>query len=377
MIPIAKPEMTKEDAKAVARVVMSGWILQGTKVAKFEKTLGEYIKSPYAIATSSCTTAMHLGLLAAGIKPGDEVIVPSFTFIASPNCIVHAGATPVFADIDPQTYNIDPVDIERKITKKTRAILAVHQIGLPANMDTIVRIAKKHHILVFEDAAPGLGATIHGRHVGTFGLWGAFSFHPRKTITTAEGGLLTTASKKIADTVSMLRAHGANVSVAARHKSKKILFEHYPLIGYNFRMSDIHAALGISQFSRFEHILRTRMKIAKRYDTAFGEIPNIKIPFVPPGYRHTYTAYVLRLVNGKAIRNRIMQKLLDVGIATRAGVMASHLEAPYKAMYPTLRLPETERAAEETIALPIYPQLTVQDQTYVIDQVTKAIAQYF
>lgn len=373
MIPVAKPEMTEQDAQAAAAVVRSGWILQGPKVEAFEKLLGGYIGAPHAIATSSCTTAMHLGFIAAGIQPGDEIIVPSFSFIASANCIVHAGATPVFADIDQLTYNMDPRDVERKITKKTRAILAVHQIGLAADLVALSRIAKKHKLLLFEDAACGLGATINGKHIGSFGLWSAFSFHPRKAITTAEGGLLVTKSAAIAKKVSMLRAHGASVSVKARHVSKRVLFESYPYIGYNFRMSDIHAAVGVSQFSRIHSLLATRLNIAHVYNSALKDHPRIQIPFVPDGYYHTYQSYMIRLRDGSRIRNLVMQRLLDKGIATRAGVMASHKEPPYKKMYPKLRLPVTEKAANETIILPLYPQMTQNEQSYVIDQLKKAI----
>jgi perosamine synthetase len=376
MIPVAKPQMSKKDAKAVADTILSGWILQGPNVAEFEKILGTYIGTPYAVATSSCTTAMHLGLLACGIGHGDEVIVPSLSFIASANCIVHAGATPVFADIDERTYNIDPIDARRKITKKTKAILVVHQIGLAADMDAFMKLAKKHNLLIFEDAACGLGATINNRHVGTFGTWGAFSFHPRKAITTGEGGLLVTKSKKIADTVSMLRAHGADISVSTRHASKKILFEEYPLVGYNYRMSDIHAALGISQFARIKQIFSKRQRLADRYNKAFERVKSVIIPFVPTGYHHTYQSYMIRVEGGASIRNRIMQRLLDRGIATRAGVMASHLTKSYRAMYPNVHLPITEKVAKETIILPLYPQMTHKEQDYVINELKKTLASF-
>ena len=374
MIPVAKPEMTREDAKAVADTVSSGWILQGPKVEAFEKLLGSYIGARYTVATSSCTTAMHLGLIACGIGPGDEIIVPSFSFIASANCVVHAGATPVFTDIDERTYNMDPADVERKITPNTRAILAVHQIGLAADMPALTRIANKHKLLIFEDAACGLGSKIHGQHVGSYGTWSAFSFHPRKAITTAEGGLLATNSARIARTVQTLRAHGASISVKDRHESKKVLFESYPLVGYNFRMSDIHAALGISQFSRIEKLMTKRLHLAIRYNKALARHPRINIPFVPTGYTHTYQSYMIRIKDGSKIRNHIMQTMLDAGIASRAGVMASHLEKPYKTMYPGLKLPETEKAASEAIILPLYPQMTKQEQDYVIDQLKKSLS---
>lgn len=370
-IPVAKPEITTADAKAVADTVMSGWILQGPKVEEFEKKLSIYTGAPYAVATSSCTTAMHLGLIAAGIKPGDEIIVPSLSFIASANCIVHAGATPVFVDIDPKTYNLDPKDVERKLTSKTRGILAVHQVGLAADMSQLTNIARTHNLLLFEDCACGLGSKIYGKHVGTWGTWGAFSFHPRKAITTAEGGILVTHNKKIAEAVRMLRAHGANIDVKKRDTSRKVMIESYPLVGYNFRMSDIHAALGLSQFSRIQKMLDARLHLAHRYNTAFKDHPRIVTPFVPEGYYHTYQSYMIRV---KANRNKIMQQLLDAGISTRAGVMATHLEKPYRTMYPKLHLPETEKAAAGTIILPLYPKMSKTDQNTVIQQLQKAIA---
>ena len=366
MIPVAKPHMTKQDARAVADVVTSGWILQGPKVEEFENRMASYIGVKYAVATSSCTTAMHLGFLASSLKPGDEIIVPSLSFIASANCIIHAGGIPVFADIDGKTYNLSPSDVEKRITSKTRGILAVHQIGLAADMGNLSRIAKKHNVLIFEDSACGLGSRINGKHVGTFGEWSAFSFHPRKAITTAEGGLLATDNPEIAAKVRMLRAHGADISVKDRHASKIVLLESYPLIGYNFRMSDIHAALGLSQFTRMDTLLAKRLTLAKRYDKAFAHHPRIIIPFVPNGYYHTYQSYMVRLKDGADIRDTIMQHLLDNGIATRAGVMASHLEKPYRTMYPALHLPVTEAIAKETIILPLYHQLTIKDQEYII-----------
>jgi perosamine synthetase len=373
MIPVAKPDITKKDAHAVAKTVVTGWILQGPQVETFESLIARYISAPYALATSSATTAMHLGLLAAGIKPGDEIIVPSFSFIASANCIRHVGAIPIFADIDPRTYNIDPQDVERKITKKTRAILAVHQIGLAADMPTLSRIARTHKLLLFEDAACGLGSKIHGKHVGNWGMWAAFSFHPRKAITTAEGGMLTTKNKKLAHIVSMLRAHGADIDVKKRDTSTKVMTERYPLIGYNFRMSDIHAALGISQFDRIHEIMDKRYALAQRYNQAFKDHPAITIPFVPADYHHTYQSYMIRLTNGAKTRERIMQKLLDAGIATRRGVMASHLEKPYRALYPKLGLPHTELAAKETLILPLYSQMTKREQNTVIRTLTNLL----
>jgi perosamine synthetase len=373
LIPIAKPYITKEDAKAVADTVLSGWILQGPKVEEFENRLAQYLGVKYAVATSSCTTAMHVGFIASGIGAGDEVIVPSFSFIASANSIVHAGATPVFADIDERTYNIDPSDAERKITAKTRAILVVHQVGLAADMDAFRKLASKYRLVLFEDAACALGSKINGRHVGSAGAWSAFSFHPRKAVTTAEGGLLATNNQRIAQKVRELRAHGADISVKDRHVSKSVLHESYPVIGYNFRMSDIHAALGLSQFKRMDALIAKRLSLAKRYNKAFGDHPQIVIPFVPPGYYHTYQSYMIRITKGAGVRDALMQKLLDAGIATRAGVMASHLEKPYRAMYPRLHLPVTERVSRETVILPLYPQMTLKEQDFVIKSLLFAL----
>ncbi len=374
LIPVAKPFFTKEDEQAVASVVRSGWVLQGTKVEAFEKRIGAYVKSPYAVATSSATTAMHLGLLASGIGPGDEVLVPSFSFIASANCIVHAGATPVFVDIDPDTYNLDPKDVARKITKKTRGILAVHQVGLAANLPELFRIARAAKIQLFEDCACALASTINGKHVGNWGTWGAFSFHPRKAITTAEGGVFVTANRSLAHTVSLLRAHGASIDVKKRDASKKVLFESYPLIGYNLRMSDIHAALGLSQFTKLQTILASRQKTAKRYTEAFSGHSVIVPPFVPEGYFHTYQSYMIRLRAGAPLRDRLMQKLLDAGIATRRGIPSAHLETPYRKLYPRLSLPHTQRASAETLTIPMYHGLTKEEQEYVIENILTLVS---
>ncbi len=373
LIPVAKIYTTKQDEEAVASVVRSGWILQGPKVAEFERLIAGYVGVPYAVATSSATTAIQMGLMALGIGPGDEVIVPSLSFIASANCIVHAGATPVFVDIDPRTYNLNPVKIEPLITQKTKAIIAVHQIGLAADMPKIIKIAQKHNLRVIEDQACGLGAKISGRNAGTFGSFSALSFHPRKAITTAEGGMILTKNPKWAKYAQMMRAHGASESVSSRHLSTKVMHESYPVIGYNWRMSDIHAALGISQFHKLDVIMKRRQEIASRYNGAFRGNPRIVVPFVPRGFTHTYQSYQIRLPGLGRFRTKIMQKLLNRGIATREGVMASHLEKPYKKMYPRLHLPETEKAAKETLILPVYPDLSISNQEYVIETFIKIL----
>lgn len=371
-IPVAKPYFTKEDEQAVAATVASRWVLQGPRVQEFESLLAGYIGTPYAVATSSATTALLMALLILKIGPGDEVLVPSFSYIASTNCVVHAGATPVFVDIDARTYNIDPQDIERRITRKTKAILVVHQIGLMADMKPIMAIARKYKLRVIEDAACALGATAYGQNAGTVGDIGAFSFHPRKCITTAEGGLLTTAKKSWFETAKMLRAHGASVSVIDRHASNTIVFEQYPIVGYNFRMSDVHAALGVSQFRKIDYIFNRRQEIAARYNRAFTGHPRIIPPFVPEGFHHTYQTYMIRIKDGAKIRDGVMQHLLDKGISTRRGIPGAHLEPPYRPR--KTRLPVTELASKETVMLPIFTELTDTEQDYIIEALLQELA---
>jgi perosamine synthetase len=366
MIPLSKPYLTDEDAQAVFDTVKSGWILQGPKVEEFEELLRTYINIPYAVAVSNCTTGLHMALKIMEIGPGDEVIVPSYSYIATTNCVVHAGATPVFAEIDDTTFNINPLDVEQKITNKTKAIIVVDQMGLCADWDPFITIAKKHNILLLEDAACGLGSTYKSKNAGTFGDIAAFSFHPRKAITTAEGGLLVTKNKNWYETAKLMRAHGANISVAARNASKKVMLEEFPIIGYNYRMSDIHAALGITQFNKIQEIMNRRQEIAKLYNLAFKNHPIIIPPFVPDGYHHTYQTYQVRLKGFKSKRNLIMQEMLDRDIVIRQGIPSAHLQPPYKKMYPKLSLPITELASQETICLPLFTSMTDTEVQQVI-----------
>ncbi len=253
-IPLTKPFFDEKEERAVIKVLRSGWIMQGSKVSEFEKRIANYLSVKYAVAVTSGTTALHLSMRVLDIKKGDEVIVPSLTFIASANCILYVGAEPIFADIDEKTYNIDPKDIERKITKKTKAVIAVHQIGLPAEMDEIRKICKDHKLFLIEDAACALGAEYKGKKVGGLSDLACFSFHPRKSITTGEGGLITTNNKNYYDELISLRSHGM---------INKNGEETYPLLGYNYRMTDLQASIGIEQFKKLELILKKRRKLAE------------------------------------------------------------------------------------------------------------------
>ncbi|MDO8503227.1 MAG: DegT/DnrJ/EryC1/StrS aminotransferase family protein [bacterium] len=369
-IPLARPYFDKKEEKAVAGVLRSGWVTQGPKVAEFERLVADYVGAKYAVATTSATTALFLSLHALGIKSGYEVLVPSFSFIATSNVVVHTGATPVFIDIDPRTYNIDPLRLEEKITRKTRAIIPVHQVGLPADLDKIFKIAKKYKLHVVEDAACALGSKYKGRKVGSLGEVAVLSFHPRKTITTGEGGMILTNNKRLTDDLRILRHQGMSVSDVARHKSKKIIHESYPVVGFNFRMSDIQAAVGVEQMKKLPKILEKRARLAKRYTKAFARSKNVITPYVPEAYTHNWQSYIVRLNKSTNIsRDELRQKLLDGGIANQIGIMAAHLEKPYRAMYPKLSLPETESASRETITIPLYFQMTDKEQDYVIEKV--------
>lgn len=372
LIPLSKPYLTKEDEQAVADAVHSGWILQGPKVEAFEQTLKKYLHVPYAVACSNCTSGLHMALKIMGVGYGDEVIVPSYSYIATTNCIVHAQATPVFAEIDPATFNLDPLDVEKRITKKTKAIIVVDQMGLCADWDSFKSLADAYNVLLLEDAACGLGSIYKGKPAGSFGDIAVFSFHPRKAITTAEGGLLVTNNKQWADTATIMRAHGANISVSHRNKSKKVILEEFPVIGYNYRMSDIHAALGLSQFKKLNHIMKKRTYIANQYTNAFKNNNTIITPFQPDGYTHTYQTYQIRLQGLSHKRKQIMQYMLDNNIVVRQGIPSAHLQKPYRTMYPDLSLPITELASSETICLPIFTTMTNGEIKTVIKHLLQA-----
>lgn len=371
-IPLQKPVFDRDEEKAVIEVLRSGWVTQGPKVAEFEKIVCEFTGAKYGVATTSATTALFLSLHALGIGRGDEVLVPSFSFIATTNVVVHVGATPVFVDIDSETYNINPGKIERAITKRTRAIIPVDQIGLPCDLNKIYKIARKYKLKVVEDAACALGSKYKGKFIGSFGELVCLSFHPRKAITTGEGGMILTDSEKLASQLRVLRHQGMSISDVARHKSKKIIRENYPIIGYNSRMSDIQAVVGVEQMKKLPKILEKRSKLANRYTASFLKSKYIIPPFVPEGYIHNWQSYMIRLApEARISRDKLMQKLLDDGISTRNGIMTAHREPPYKKMYPKLSLPETESANSQTLILPLYYQMTDKEQRFVISKILK------
>lgn len=366
MIDFAKPFFKEEDAEAVAKAVQSLWVTGGPRLAEFENRVAAYCGVPYAIGVSSWTTGAFLVLSSYGIGPGDEVIVPSLTFIASVNVISHVGATPVFADIDPKTWNIDPEDIKRKITSRTKAILPVDQIGLPCDMDAINKIASENNLIVIQDAACSFASLNKDRPMGSLCETTIFSLHARKIITTGEGGIILTRNKSISDQLRLLRHQGMSLTDYERNTASPTTFENYPLIGYNFRITDIQAALGLAQLDHLEEILDRRRKIAQRYLDYFDNHPYFEAPFVPEGIKPNWQSFQICLKpNAPISRNALIEDLFKQGIATRRGVMASHLENPYKSM--RANLPHTEFAAMHTLQLPIYPALTESQQQYIIE----------
>lgn len=371
-IPLTKLYFNKDEEREIIKTLRSGWIVQGPKVKEFENTFAKYVGAKYAVATNSCTAALHIALRLLGLGSGDEVIVPSFTFIATPNSVVYTGATPVFADVRLDTYNLDLQDIERKITKRTKVIMPVHQAGLAASMHEIIAIAKKHNIAIVEDAAHGVACRIKGKHVGTFGDIGCFSFHPRKSITTAEGGMLVTNSKDFDLRARILRSHGASVSDRVRHESKKFIDETYEELGYNYRMSDVHASIGLAQFRKLDTILKKRTDLANRYTKVFLNSKYIIPPAVPQGYTHAYHSYVIRLREETPIsRTDIMNKLLSKGISTRIGIKSCHLEPHYRKK--KISLKNTELLTKTVITLPLYPAMTYEEQDFVIKSLSEIV----
>jgi dTDP-4-amino-4,6-dideoxygalactose transaminase len=372
MIPITRPSVGEEEATAAAAAVMSGWLSQGPRVRDFEAAVAVYVGASRAIATTNCTTALHLALLGAGIGPGDEVICPSFTFIATANAILHAGAKPVFVDIDPRTYNIDAARIADALTPRTAAIMPVDQIGLAADIPAIWAIANSRGIPVIEDAAPSLGSSIGETRVGSMSDFTCFSFHPRKSITTGEGGMVTTNHEEAAERLARVRSHAASTSDLLRYQSGSIDIEEYRELGYNYRMTDIQAAIGLVQMSRLEEILAQRIRLAERYTAMLGGDDRLEPPYVPSGVRHTFQSYCVRLCTTKP-RAAIMAELAEKGIATRRGVMAIHLEPFYRSQMPDISLPVTERSTEQTLLLPLYAGMTEDDQDQVVETLTRAL----
>lgn len=383
-IPIARTNLTEAEINSVLEPLRSGWLVQGPKVEQFEKKWSDFTGAKYSIAVTSCTSALHLSLLALGIKPGDEVIVPAFTWISTANVVEHVGAKLVFCDIDINTFNIDVAQIESKITKYTKAIIPVHLFGLAADMTVINNIAEKYNLKVVEDAACGFGSRYHKQHVGTFGNTGCFSFHPRKAITTGEGGMITTNDKILVDKLRCFRDHGAVMSDLQRHQgSKPYLLADHQEAGFNQRMTDLQAALGSAQMDRSQAIVAERLALAKRYDQALANLPWLSLPIHLENYEHGYQSYPCLFqsqtitlasipdVNKK--RNAWMDLLNQVGISTRPATHAVHMLTFYRDKYKLKPndFPNSYMANDCSISLPLFHGMTEKEQDYVINQVLK------
>jgi perosamine synthetase len=379
MIPIAKPVLDEAEAEAARQAVLSGWVTQGPQVAAFEAEFAAYVGASHACAVSSCTTALHLALLAVGVGAGDEVITASHSFIATANSIRYCGATPVFVDIDPRTYNIDPRQVAEAITPRTRAILAIHQMGMPCDLPALLELASRDGIALIEDAACAAGSEIRvngewepvGRPRGDIAC---FSFHPRKVITTGDGGMLTTSNPDFDQGFSLLRQHGMSVPDTVRHGSPQVVFEDYVAIGYNYRMTDIQAAIGRKQLERLPELVSQRRALAARYQELIGNLEGLLLPLEPEWARSNWQSYCVRLPD-RVDQKTVMQQLLDQGIATRRGIMCSHREPCYASETPRHDLRQSELAQDHALLLPLYAQMTEEEQVTVANALRSALRQ--
>ena len=351
MIPVMRPWLGAEEAAAAAAAVSSGWVAQGPRVAEFEQAFASVIGARHAVAVSSCTTALHLALVAAGIGPGDEVVVPSLSFIATANAPRYVGAVPVFADVDEDTQNLTPATVEPRLTGRTRAVILVDQAGVPADLDAMRALCGPRGIMVIEDAACAVGSVYRGRPVGAGAELAAFSFHPRKLLTTGEGGMLITPDEDVAARLRRLREHGMNVSAAARHASSQPVIEQYTEVGFNFRMTDIQAAIGLVQLGKLDQLIARRRLLAQRYQQLLGCMPGVRT-ITDVGYGTTnYQSFWVMLPDDFPIsRDELLQHLAEAGVSARRGIMAAHLEPAYRR--PGARSAPGDRAADDPDADP-------------------------
>jgi perosamine synthetase len=381
MIAVAKPLMDEREIEAVSRVIRSGWVTQGPEVAALEREFSAFVGSQHACAVSNCTTALHLALRAAGVGAGDEVITVSHSFIATANAVRYCGAIPVFVDIERTGYNIDPELIEGALSARTKAILVVHQLGMPCDLTRLVDVAKRHSIRLIEDAACAIGSEINVGHgwqkIGApHGDIACFSFHPRKVITTGDGGMLTTNDPELDKVFRLWRQHAMSVSDTARHSSQRVIFESYTDIGYNYRMTDLQAAIGREQLMKLPDIVARRREIAAYYSSALADAPGVTPPVEPEWARSNWQSYCVTL-DPYLGQVQFMQDLLDMGISSRRGVMNIHLEPAYGSDADHRlgsALTRSEAAQARSVILPLYAQMTAGECEKVVTGVHSAAA---
>ena len=391
MIPVAKPVMDEAEVQAAGRAIRSGWVTQGPEVAAFEREFAVFVGAPHACAVSSGTTALHLALLVAGVQPGDEVVTVSHSYIATANVVRYCGARPVFVDVLPDSFNLDPARVEAVITPRTRAILCVHQIGMPCELASLVELAQRRGLRLVEDAACAVGSEILWRgsweRIGRpHGDLACFSFHPRKLVSTGDGGMITTRDAGWDAALRLWRQHGMSVADTTRHAARQVIFECYPMVGYNYRLTDIQAAVGREQLARLPGILERRRYLASRYLQRLADVPQLKLPQEPSWARSNWQSFCVRL-DERLDQKSVMQRLLDQGIATRRGVMCAHREPAYPPESWSCapggrdcdcqpghcrRLANSERAQDHGLILPLFHQMSDADQDRVITGLREA-----
>ncbi len=367
-VNVMKPWLGEEEVAAVAEAIRSGWIAQGPRVAEFERRFAEQQEARHAVATSSCTTALHLALVVAGVGPGDDVVVPSFSFIATANAAVYVGARPVFADVDPLTGNVTARGLSAALTERTKAVIAVDQGGQPLDLEPIRTLCEPRGIVVVEDAACGAGSTYHGRPVGAGAEITAWSFHPRKLLTTGEGGMITTRRAEWADRARTLREHAMSVSAADRHGSVLAPPEEYAEVGFNYRMTDVQAAIGLVQLDRLPALVARRRELAGRYAEAIDGIDGLRAVADPAFGTSNFQSYWVEVEKSYPLdREGLLTRLADADISARRGIMASHRQPAYASRDDIGPLPVTDRLTDKTLILPLYHELSETDQQRVID----------
>lgn len=377
-MPLTRPQFGQEELRNLSECLASGWVTQGPFVRRFEQLFAARHEVRHAIATTSCTSALHLAAMALDLKPGDEVVVPAFTWVTSAHAAEYVGARAVLADIDLDTYNLSPAAFEEAIRPRTRAVVVVHLFGLAAPMDELLAIARKRSLAVIEDAACAVGTTYDGRPIGALGDLGCFSFHPRKVITTGEGGMVTSDRDDLAERVASFRNHGATQAPGPdAGPPKPYMMGEFNHLGFNLRLSDIQGAVGVAQMARLDELLAERQSLAAEYRRLLASVDELKLPVVPPRCGHTYQSFVVRvLAGGLTRRNRVMERLAEHGIPTRPGTHAVHRLGYYRQKYglESGQFPAAAAAEETTITLPMFPGMTDDDVRAVVDCVKSALA---